>query len=188
MVAAQRYLYDLEGVNVVWQVDAPGEASSSPLGSLSPGEYADALRALGLFLEQVQAMEIGVTLEGQTLGASWSRVPDRREERRYGPREVDALRTTARLFRGLDESRPPLARVQVLRVLGQQLDEMGAESFAVAETTAGYGLAATTAIGAVHKRYPPAELSVLAEGLRSQRGDAIHPVSQGSMAAPPPAA
>src|ERR1041385_5411155 len=48
-----------------------------------PGDYADALRSLGRFLDHVEARTIEVQLVGETLGVSWLGLNAHYETRKY---------------------------------------------------------------------------------------------------------
>jgi len=97
------------------------------------------LRALGRFLDDVQAFGIEVIDQGEAWTVAW----DRPGSMRFQVFEIDALREVARMGRGLGGDMPRLTTSQILRVLGTVLDEQEASSFAIRETDDGYSLAST---------------------------------------------
>lgn len=105
-------------------------------------EYSDTLRALGRFLESVGASEIAVSDEGAHLAVSWRGKGGARLEREYSAFEVQSLRISARLFRGLEEGRPRFAMPELLRTLGRQLDEREARGISLVETNEGFWISA----------------------------------------------
>src|SRR4051794_3088413 len=104
---------------------------------IAQGDCADTLRALGRFLELVGASDITIVDRGDTLEAGWQ---DRSErlDRRLTTEEIDAMRLTARFFRGTSLSSPSFGYAEFLRTLGMELDQKGAEGIAVAETVDGF--------------------------------------------------
>ena len=105
-------------------------------------EYCDTLRALGRFLETAGALEIAVSEEANHLSVSWRTKGGDRLRRQYGAFELQALRTAARLFRGLEGGDPRFTREEMLRTLGRQLDDMGAEGIGLVETPDGFWVSA----------------------------------------------
>ena len=94
------------------------------------------LRALGRFLDDVQAFGVEVIDQGDVWAVSWDR-PGTIWLQHF---ELDALRQVARMNRGLEGDVPRLTTSQILRVLGSILDEVGASSFTIKETEDGYRL------------------------------------------------
>jgi hypothetical protein len=105
-----------------------------------PGEYSDILRALGRFLDDVQAFGVEVIDQGETWAVSWDR-PGTIYLQHF---ELEALRQVARMNRGLEGDMPRLTTAQMFRVLGSILDETRATSFSISETDDGYRLTHTT--------------------------------------------
>jgi hypothetical protein len=94
---------------------------------VNAGEYSDTLRALGRFFEMVAAKNVQLADRGALLEVSWQKSSGGREERRFQNLEVEALRSTARLFRGLEGGTPQLTIAEQLRTIGRMLDEEGAD-------------------------------------------------------------
>ena len=105
-----------------------------------PGEYSDILRALGRFLDDVQAFGVEVVDQGDVWAVSWDR-PGTILLQHF---ELDALRQVARMNRGLEGDMPRLTTSQMFRVLGAILDEAKATSFTLRENEDGYYLSHVT--------------------------------------------
>lgn len=105
---------------------------------LSPGEYSDTLRALGRFIEILGGIEIKLVDTGDHLELSWLGRSGGRDERKWGPHELAALRTTIRQFRGLEGGAPHFAAAELLRTIGRELDAEQATAIAITETHEGY--------------------------------------------------
>jgi hypothetical protein len=90
-------------------------------------DYADTLRALGRFLDDAGASDIQIKDEGDWWAVSW----DRAGTRRLQFYQLDALRTVARLHRGQEGGIPRFTTAQMLRGLGNLLDDMNATTFSI---------------------------------------------------------
>ena len=140
---------------------------------LVAGEYADALRALGRFLEQVGASEIGVIDQEDELEVSWRTRSGTRQERRYGKVELGHLRASAVLFRGLEGGGPGFRTAEFLRTLGMLLDEMQAESMGLMETSYGFWLSARVSGEARGETYTYADLIQRAAAYRKRQAPQV---------------
>ena len=112
-------------------------------------EYSDTLRALGRFLDRVNASDIEVREEPDRWLTAW----DQANGAQFTVFELEALRTVARLHRGLEGNVPVFNRSQMLRSLGRVLDQTGASRFHIKELTDGFQLSARiggTRIGDVY--------------------------------------
>lgn len=136
---------------------------------LEAGEYSDALRALGRFLEQVNARNLQIAHLGGSVGVSWERASTEREIREFRSSEVDALRVTARLFRGLEIDRPRFATSEELRAIGSELDQVRAKTFSVTETPEGFELSAVLRDSSLKKTYSHSQLRAFSDTLRHGR-------------------
>ena len=145
--------YRIEGVDVVW----------SPVMERDTNDWSDSLRALGHFLDEVASKDFEVAADGDTLVAAWSG-PRSREQRSYGRSELEALRKTDRLYRGLTRIRPPSTAADGWRVIGSELNRIEARSFSVVESSTGYALHAVTVDGEVDQRYTHLQLRALPKG------------------------
>jgi hypothetical protein len=99
-------------------------------------QYADRLRAVGRFLDDIQASGVGVDDRGGQWLVTWEPTGIAN----FSLAQIEALRTVARLHRGHAGDMPRLTTSQMLRVLGEELDRLEASSFALNETADGYFL------------------------------------------------
>lgn len=105
---------------------------------LSPGEYSDTLRALGRFIEILGGIEIKIVDTPDHLELSWLGRSGARDERKWGPQELAALRTTIRQFRGLEGGAPQFTAAELLRTVGRELDTQQAGAVTISETHEGF--------------------------------------------------
>jgi hypothetical protein len=113
------------------------------------GRYADTLRAVGHYLEQVGATHVTVIEEPRDLGVVWRGRDGSQRVRAFGPADLWALRATARLFRGAGPVVSPLPRARTagtlterLRVLGAIADSVDVVGLVLAETPNGFRFSA----------------------------------------------
>jgi hypothetical protein len=106
------------------------------------GEYADTLRALGRYLDGVRATEITVIEERDQLGVVWRGPRPGREARYFAGAQLQALRMTARLHRGLEASTPQFTLAELLRTLGEVVDQAHGNAVIITETDGGFRLSA----------------------------------------------
>jgi hypothetical protein len=104
--------------------------------AVETGDYADALRAVGLFIDQAGTSWLEVGNHGDHWAVLW----DRDRQTRIEPDELAALRLVARLHRGLDRDWPAFSACQQLRAVGTLFDQTRASSFAVALESEGLRL------------------------------------------------
>src|SRR5687767_1314627 len=107
---------------------------------LRMGEYADSLRALGRYLDEVTASEITIIEERADLGVVWTARGGMREARSFGAGQLRALRVSARLYRGLESTAPRFGNAEILRTLGDIVDESWACGVTITETATGFRL------------------------------------------------
>jgi hypothetical protein len=105
-------------------------------------DYADTMRALGRYLDQVGASDIVIIEEPTHLGVVWKGRASTREARLIGGVQLHALRTTARMFRGLEGAMPRLLFSELLRTLGSVADDARATRVVITETSDGFRLSA----------------------------------------------
>lgn len=127
-------------------------------GEGSVAEYSDTLRALGRFLEMIGASEISIVEEREHVQVTWHGRGNAREERRYKDFEIQALRTTARLLRGLEGGTPRFTTSEMLRTLGRDLDEMSARRIGLVETNDGFYVSAEVDGERIGRSYTLSEL------------------------------
>jgi hypothetical protein len=135
---------------------------------LQPGECSKILRLLGQFLEQEEAAEIGIEDHDDYVEVSWRNKQGDREERYHDATELAALRTAAELYRGAeDKSTYDLS--ELLRTLGQELDDLKMESVAIAATPDGFFASGRVRGDEVTRTYTRRELTARAEAYRGRR-------------------
>jgi hypothetical protein len=105
---------------------------------LVPGDYSDAFRSLGQLLEQARALELSIVDQGPYLEVSWSDRQGNREERHLREEDLAALTLAGSLYRGLGSSMRRFGASDLLRALGQRLDNMRLEHVSVVETYQGF--------------------------------------------------
>ena len=126
-------------------------------------DYTDALRSIGLFLDLQQAVNAAVIAENSQWSLAWDGSPRLLLE----PSQLDALRSVARLHRGLPTRH---ARPERLRAIGALFDRLRASTFSVVEGADGYRVTARVGTQEGARTYRIDELEVLANQYRSRRG------------------
>src|SRR5215212_2024212 len=110
-------------------IEGPREATV-----LVPGDYAEAFRSLGQILEQARALEVSIVDQGPYLEVTWSDRQGTREERHFHDEELAALNLAGSLYRGLGNNTHRFGASDLLRALGQRLDDLYIERVSVVET------------------------------------------------------
>ncbi|HZT05840.1 MAG TPA: hypothetical protein VFC51_02330 [Chloroflexota bacterium] len=128
-------------------------------------EYSDVLRALGRFLDEVQAFGIEIVDEGDEWIVAWNGPGLQRLERFH----LEALREVARMNRGLEGDIPRFTTSQMLRVLGTVLEDLRATQFSIKEIEDGYRLSALVDGKQVVQAYTLDQLQLLAAERLQQR-------------------
>jgi hypothetical protein len=112
------------------------------------GDYSDTLRAVGRYLDEVGATDVMISQEPDDLMLVWRGEPvspggspdGRKQALALAPGEVQALRTTARLFRGRERHRVRFPLSELLRTIGTLADDLRAVELRIAETSTGFEL------------------------------------------------
>jgi len=136
---------------------------------LQPGECSKILRLLGQFLEQEEAEEVGIEDHEEYVEVSWRNQSGDREERYHDASELAALRLSAELYRGSTDSRH-YGLAELLRTLGQELDDLQLESVAIAATPDGFFASGNVRGNELSRTYTQRELIARAQSYRRQRG------------------
>lgn len=148
---------------------SPGHKTAKRGKMTAPGDYADTFRALGRFLEMIGGSETTLSDLGDCTDVSWQGKRAHREQRRYHEVDLSALRTTVRMFRGIDGGSPPVTLSELLRTIGRQMDEAGAHDVTVEEVTDGFRIVAQIGGERVTKTYSTADLIDLARSFHADR-------------------
>jgi len=136
---------------------------------IAVGQYSDALRALGRFLDEVRASEVIVVDQPDVVEVSWRGRRGTREERKYRTWELDALRTWAKMFRGLEEGPPRFNVPEALRTLGRELDSLKLETITVVQTADGWWASGKLEGTEVRQNYTNAELMTKSQRFHASR-------------------
>jgi hypothetical protein len=139
---------------------------------LQPGETSRILRLIGQFLEGEDAREIGIEDHDEYLEVTWQNRRGEREERYHDASELAALRTSAELYRGSSSNGSHIGLSELLRTLGQELDELKLEGIAIAATPDGFYASGTVQGSAVSRTYTQRELIARTQSYRRARGTA----------------
>jgi len=104
------------------------------------GEYSDSLRALGYFLDNIGARNVEIAERDDFTSVTWVALDGTVQHRTFIDAELEELRRARRLERH-GESRPDgLDTAEMLRTLGQEVEEEAAELLGIAEEEDGYRL------------------------------------------------
>jgi hypothetical protein len=105
---------------------------------LTAGDYADALRALGRFLDSVHASKVRIADRVTHLEVSWLSPGGREPTMLFQTDDVDALRSYGSLLRGALGSTPRLSLQEELRTLGRELDDVRVEQVLIEPSEEGF--------------------------------------------------
>jgi 3-hydroxyanthranilate 3,4-dioxygenase len=140
---------------------------------LTPGEYADILRAIGWTLDQrmvgrdVERVEVAV--RGGALMVTWLSQSGGREHERYGATEIERLRAEARALREGRGGGSAGEQAESLRTIGQQLDEQRIILDRLVKLPSGHHLVGTLNSRAFGNWYGPEAIREMSEERRKQR-------------------
>jgi hypothetical protein len=124
---------------------------------IAAGEYADVLRALGRVLDEVGAESVEITVVDSSIGVSCRRGNRAGEQRQY---TIDDLETLRRLGKELrkGESELRTGYAEMLRTLGQDLDQTRAALTQISEQRDGMTVACLEGERQVRRKYLSSEL------------------------------
>ncbi len=136
---------------------------------IAVGQYSDAMRALGRFLEMVRASEVIVVDQPDIVEVSWRGKKGNREEKQYRSWELDALRTWARLVRGLEEGQLRFGTQEALRMLGREVDILKLQGVTSVQTSDGWWISGKIEGTDVRQNYTIADLQLKSQKFHAQR-------------------
>ncbi len=136
---------------------------------IEAGACSSTLRALGGFLERVDATEIGIIDHDEYIEVSWRNRRGGREERYHDAVELGALRISAELYRGAEDGSGRVGLSELLRTLGQELDELSVEGVAIAATRDGFFATGRSKSGEISRTYLQSELIARTQAYRRAR-------------------
>jgi hypothetical protein len=140
---------------------------------LTPGEYGDVLRAVGRMLDSVQARAAEITEQATSLHVSWQSAGGERVERVFNSEQLDVLRGEEHALRDASASPPFGGHGELLRTLGQSLDQQGISLERVVELADGYRVTGTVGARYISQWYGPDVLHGASERRRSLRNAPI---------------
>src|SRR5256885_54711 len=102
------------------------------------GEQADMLRALGQALDRAGAGRVEIVYHEAFVSVAWPEGPAHEGHTSYQEHDLEQLRARGREMRqGLSAGGPVSLRAELLRTLGQELDQKGIEMMSVVEEADG---------------------------------------------------
>ena len=108
------------------------------------GGQADVLRALGRFLDEQGATRIEIKNHEMFLAVSWAQAGTTAGQRAYQEKDLEGLREQARAMRkGIAGGTPTGSLGEMLRTLGQDLDNDDAEVAAIMQEDDGFRVSGT---------------------------------------------
>ena len=148
-----------------------------------PGSYADGLRALGVLLDGEHALALSIINDEHAVLVTWHTRDGTMARRRFEDEELAELSRQAQGLRGLwatlhaslQRLRPDAAperltgRGELLRTLGQVLDQQGLHLDAVIEAPTRYRVVGTVGGAYVQAVYSSSDLQAMSREQRSRR-------------------
>jgi hypothetical protein len=140
---------------------------------LTPGDYSDALRAIGRFFEEIKAAEIKVADQGNILHIAWRDQMATRQQRQFDAKQVAGLRSLAVAYRGTQLESLGFRASELLRALGQELDDLRAEQLAIDEEITGFQVSAHVNGSPLQRLFLYSDLVAKAVEGRKKRADEL---------------
>jgi hypothetical protein len=132
------------------------------------GQWADILRVLGRFLDSSDAQDIEIKNEDR-LAVRWRMASGSTESASYTEFDMNKLREQAPLMRRPVATPPKTDREEMLRTIGQEMDEQAITVREIVEAAGAYRVYGSDATGEVYRFYSRAELRGLSEKRRAMR-------------------
>jgi len=104
------------------------------------GRYEDGLQALGRFIEPYVPYGLQVVEAGDRIQFFWR--SQATGERHFESTSLEALRAFGRSLRTEEERAPRAGSSELLRAIGRQLDELGADGLDLSQTEDGFWVSA----------------------------------------------
>ena len=136
------------------------------------GEQADILRALGRFLDDQEATDIKIQARELVLQVSWSQGRPGDETRAYQDHDLADLREQAKQLRYGGGGSPAGSLAELLRTLGQELDENNFEANGIIQEDEGFYVSGVMDGRYANQTFSTAALLERSEERRSARGTA----------------
>lgn len=135
--------------------------------------WGDVLRVVGRWLDTEEAQNVQIA-PGPTLDVTWQRAGTA-QETALTRLDMDKLREQAPLMRQPISAPPKGDREELLRTLGQELDDLGYKVERVSERAAGYEVRVVGAEGPSDRFYSLPELREHSARRRALRGTQTSP-------------
>jgi hypothetical protein len=145
-------------------------------------QWGDVLRVVGRFLDARGAEEIEIKNE-QQLVVRWKTDARSDESISYTEFDIARLREQAPLMRRPVAPPPKGGREELLRTLGQEMDESGITVDDVLEVSGSFRVHGHDATGPVYRFYSRAELKALSDNRRAMRNPSTEAQDVGGEAA-----
>jgi hypothetical protein len=137
------------------------------------GEQADVFRALGRLLDDEQATNVHIIGQLTVLSVSWDPPGSGEEHRAYQDHDLELLREHARQLRHEPAGIPPDSSLaELLRTLGQELDEAGFEASGIIQEAEGFQVSGVLGGRYANQLYLTSELLERSAAHRAARGTA----------------
>jgi hypothetical protein len=143
------------------------------------GGMADALRALGRYLDEEGATGVEIVDRETYLAVSWDKraAGSESEQRSYVEQELEDLRAQAREMRQGGQGNPAGSLAELLRTLGQELDERDVDVNMIAQERDGFLVTGIAEGRYFRQMFETSELLAAADRRRIERGQTEAPAS-----------
>jgi len=141
---------------------------------LRPGEYADVLRAIGWTLDrrlaEGEAAHVEIVVRGSGIVVCWQSSASPVERQAYGVADLEMLCERARALRDTTGTRPAGGQTELLRTIGQHLDEYGITLERLLRAPEGHRLTGVLNWRSLGHWYAPDDVREMSEARRRLRG------------------
>jgi hypothetical protein len=143
------------------------------------GGMADALRALGRYLDEQGATGVEIVDRETYLAVSWDKraAGSGPEQRSYVEQELEELRAQAREMRQGGAGNPAGSLAELLRTLGQELDERDIDVNMIVQEPDGFLVTGIDGGRYFRQLFETSELLAAADRRRIERGQTEAPAS-----------
>jgi hypothetical protein len=129
----------------------------------------DVLRALGRFLDAEGATHVEIVNHETYLAVSWEKQPPGAEQRSYMEHDLEELRAQARDMRQADDGNPSGSLAELLRTLGQEIDNEEIDVNMIVQEEGGFLVSGVAGGRYVRQLYETEELLSSASQRRIER-------------------
>src|ERR1051326_3476852 len=127
---------------------------------IAPGDFADVLRVIGRIMDVEFAEEVVIVNQGSSVAASWTRKDLGPAQRQFVEQRISELRAIAKQSRVNQDQAPREGFVEMLRVIGQDLDREEKHFDRIVQDPGGFLLTmpGTTYVEPAQRKYLNSEL------------------------------